>query len=95
MQNYNLYAHRQALLAACATFFKIAVQIKRHPGQIAQIFQKSKQREKDRHWRQHYRNDPSQSPVCTMYQHIADKRRGTYPAKKICQSFFDPEQAAA
>ena len=51
-----------------AAFFEIAIQVKCYPGQIAQIFQQSKQREEDGHGRQHHRNHPGRRAVYPVYQ---------------------------
>ena len=69
---------------------KKTVQVKGHPGQVAQILKKSKERKKDRHRRQHHRDHPGQGAVNTGHQDSLQPPRRPQGGKKGVQRAFQP-----
>ncbi len=66
--------------------------MKCYPGQISQIFQKSKQREEDGHGRQHDGHNPCQNPVDTVYQSLDQGIGNLHGSQPQGQFFFYGEE---
>jgi len=69
----DAHAHRQRLLAAGLRAPEAAVDIERQSRQEADILQQRKQREENRHRRQHYRHDPSRRAEGALCQQRAQR----------------------
>ena len=66
------HAHRQRLLAVGAGAAEQRVEVERHPGQVAEVFEQGEQREEDGHRRQHHRDDPRGGEVDAVEEEAAE-----------------------
>ena len=64
------HKHGKSLFAAGLAAGKTAVHIKSSPGQVAEIFQKRKQRKKQSHWGQHDTDNPGSYPVAALNEQL-------------------------